>query len=96
MKKSKPITHLFRGKRYSVRCGRYKKMRGWCDDPAETEKVINIPYRGESLDDLSTIIHESIHACLWDTSEESVEETGESIAKLLWKLGWRRDKIRKK
>lgn len=40
--------------------------------------------------ELETIIHEALHACLWDLDEEPIEETAESIASLLWKLGYRK------
>lgn len=84
------MTHVFRGRRFIISAERPRKMRGYCEDPKSPEKMINIPVRGKSQDNLTTIIHEGLHACLWDTAEDSVEETSESIAKLLWRLGWRK------
>ena len=47
--------------------------------------------RGQSqLKELDRVIHETLHACAWDLAEETVEETAEGIAALLWRLGWRR------
>ena len=95
MRKADHITHVFRGKRYTVASKRLRKERGGCDDPSEPDKTMNVPYKGATLDNLSTIIHESLHACLWDIAEDSVEETGESIARFLWKLGWRKTRNKK-
>jgi hypothetical protein len=90
MKKGNQITHVFRGRRYTIEDVRQRKMRGFCDDPKSTEKILNIPSNGATLDNLTTIIHEGLHACIWDLTEDSIEETSDSIAKLLWRLGWRK------
>ena len=47
--------------------------------------------KGETKKDLANIIHESLHACVWDLGEDCVQETSETIAKLLWRLGWRKE-----
>lgn len=39
---------------------------------------------------LDTVLHEALHACLEDVSEESITETAESVTEFLWKLGYRR------
>ena len=39
---------------------------------------------------MDTIIHEVIHAIRPELSEESVLETGTTIAKVLWKLNYRK------
>ena len=36
---------------------------------------------------LDTYIHEAMHCCLWDTSEEAVHESATDIARFLWRLG---------
>lgn len=41
---------------------------------------------------LETAIHEALHACSWQTSEEKVTKTAKDIARFLWGLGYRRTK----
>jgi len=53
--------------------------------------MMNIPVHGEALKDLDTIVHESLHACLWDLDEEAVAESAADVARLLWRVGWRKD-----
>jgi len=40
---------------------------------------------------LEVLIHEALHAANWDLDEAAVQETAEDIAKILWKLGYRRE-----
>ena len=40
---------------------------------------------------LDTIIHETLHAALWDLDEEAIEETATAIAEILWRLGYREE-----
>ena len=91
MRKPEEITHVFRGRRYTVEGKRQRRMSGYCDDPRSSDRIINIPIEGTTKDNLSTIVHESLHACLWDMSEDAVEDTADSIAKFLWKLNWRKN-----
>lgn len=63
---------------------------GDCSPPDEPGRVIRIA-RGQSPEsELDTIIHEILHAAHWDLNEEAVEETAEDIARVLWKLGYRK------
>lgn len=53
-------------------------------------RTIRIPVEGDTPDELDTIIHEVVHAaCPW-LDEWIVAETGTAVAKLLWRLGWRK------
>ncbi len=36
---------------------------------------------------LEVLIHEALHGCFWDMDENSIAETGDSIARFLKKLG---------
>jgi len=38
-----------------------------------------------------SIIHEILHAALWDLDEEAVHDTANAISAALWRLGYRRD-----
>lgn len=84
-------THTFRGKRYAISFPR--KLRGafgQCDAPADPGKAI-VVRRGQSpLDELDTTIHEALHACHWDMSEDAVAQTATDVARFLWRLGYRR------
>jgi len=63
---------------------------GYCTNP-DLDKEIAIPIDGDTEAELDTIIHELLHACHWDMSEEAVEETATCVARALWRLGWRKD-----
>jgi len=59
-------------------------------DPAGVQKkAIRVSRTQGPLDTLDTLLHECIHACLPDLSEEAVEETATDIAKVLHRLGCR-------
>ena len=45
---------------------------------------------------LDTIIHESLHACFPDATEEDVTTSASDIARLLWQLGYRIKKAKVK
>lgn len=77
-------THTFLGKRYIVAYGQ-------CDSPNTHNKAITVPTTGKTLFDLSTVIHESLHACDYEASENKVEETSDLIAEILWKQNFRKD-----
>ena len=81
-------SHTFAGHRYRVRnlAGVSRDALGQCD---HERKIINIPINGDTVDELDVTIHESLHACMPYLSEDAVNESATSIAKLLWRLGWR-------
>jgi len=87
-------THTFRRRRWLVEDnvklpdGEF----GMCEEPrlAGCEfRRIQIPIDGEELHELDTIIHESIHASC-ELDEQCVTESATDIARLLWRLGWRK------
>lgn len=41
---------------------------------------------------LITLLHECLHASNWNKSEKVVDRTAVDIGKLLWRLGFRREK----
>ena len=41
-------------------------------------------------EELETYVHELLHACQTDLSEEAVTDTAHSLASALWKVGYRR------
>jgi len=90
-----PKTHLMRGARWwiessdSLPDGQF----GECcwGLPGIARPTIRISLDGDDECSLDTAIHESLHACMPDMGESAVDETATSIAKLLWRLGWRKD-----
>ena len=83
-------SHIFRGKRWLIR---WRKLpgaqEGECESPASQGKMIKVDPRTTKLRLLDTLIHEGLHACMWDLDEEAVHESASDIAKLLWRLGYR-------
>ncbi len=93
---SKPVnTHMFRGERWwiesdqSLPSGQF----GECvwGLPGISRPTLRIPTDGDGCHDLDTCIHECSHACFPDMGETAIDEAATSIAKLLWRLGWRKD-----
>ena len=85
------------GKRINLR-GRFwrwriKKMEhpGECQAPWVRKKKILISdaLKPGSLLLLDTVVHECLHGCMWDVSEEAVRESATSISKVLYDLGAR-------
>lgn len=91
----KIVTHKFRDKRWGIKRGKPAfevkpdHDLGTCDHPKTKQKFLMIP-NGEQLEDLSATIHEGLHACFWDIEEDAVDDASQDIARLLWRLGWRK------
>ena len=83
-------SHTFRNKRWKI-LDAPPDTGGECQAPWMSRRMMNIPAHGEALKDLDTIIHESLHACLWDLDEEAISESAADVARLLWRLGWRKE-----
>jgi hypothetical protein len=83
-------SHTFAGKRYRVRnlAGVPHDALGLCD---ESKRRVNIPINGDTLDEMDVILHESLHCCMPYLCEDAVNDSATSIARLLWRLGWRRE-----
>jgi hypothetical protein len=88
-------TYEVRDMRVRIR-GRYFKMTferlprthdGICNY-ADRQVKIRKTLRGERQ--LEVIIHELLHAAHWDLDETAVTETAEDLARILWRLGYRR------
>lgn len=79
-----------RGKRWEFTRPRMADW-GQCEPVDRLAKRIRVHRDLTGIDELDTILHELLHAVLWDLSEETVEECGTDIARVLWKLGYRRE-----
>lgn len=63
---------------------------GDCSDPRDKGKEIRIRQGLAEEQELEVCIHEAMHAAAWSQSEEFVEEASYDIARMLWRLGWRK------
>lgn len=82
-------THTIRGRRWRVD-GLRNVRRPALGECASPPRVLRIPVDGDTLDELDTIIHEALHAAT-ELDETAVSETAEAVARLLWRLGWRKE-----
>jgi hypothetical protein len=78
-------THTFNGRKYKITIG---KMDGLCDT-YNKERELVVMADLETKAGLETAIHESLHACSWPASEDTVTVTASDIARFLWRLGYR-------
>jgi len=88
-------SHSFRGKRYKiidVPSRKKNEFDGYCDPPQNLDKTLAINEKLTDLRHLETVIHESIHACVFDLTEQAVSTSAHDIASLLWRLGYRKMK----
>jgi len=80
-----------RGKRWKLRFCRLRNNHGECDSPATNSKQIRISHRIRDERLLDVLIHEGLHACHWDLDEEAVDRSAKDLARMLWRLGYRRN-----
>lgn len=81
-------------KRWTLRFTRLPKgTDGECDPPETTGKEIRIQQPLDEKNQLETVIHEALHASDWHRSEEWVEEVARDLARILWRLGYRRETV---
>jgi hypothetical protein len=64
--------------------------RGFCDKPTAKNKKIVIEKGMPPQEELEVTIHELLHAADWHKDEEWVEEVGKDIARILYRLGYRK------
>jgi len=87
----KNFMHEFRGRVYTVREARLRKMAGDCNSPRCKNPQIRIQKDIGDRFELDTILHEGLHACLWDLDDEAVDKTAHALSRLLWKWGYRKN-----
>jgi hypothetical protein len=77
-----------RGQRWRIRfVPHLGDAEGLCH---KEERVIRIARGYPEERTMDSIIHEILHAALWDLDEEAVNETANAISAALWRLGYRR------
>lgn len=77
--------HRIRGKMYDVVGVRNLKADGECDPPTSKGKQIRIASRCKGLRRLVVLLHEGLHASLWDLDEEAVTEIAEDLGRMIWR-----------
>ena len=80
------MRHKIRGKMWNVRrVPNLGNARGSCDPPTKPNKEIKIlsSLRGQEF--LEVLLHEILHAALWDLDEQAVSETAEDAARAIWR-----------
>lgn len=84
-------THTFRGVRYDMD---FDPQAASCDHPEgrDRPRIVLVDGLRNNRQTLELLVHESLHACCWPASEREVEETARDIARLLWRLGYRRQR----
>ncbi len=83
-------TVTVRGHKWGVAKLNKGRALGLCEGPHIPGKEMDFPVHGGTRKDLDTIVHELLHAAMWDAAEECVYETAQDIAKVLWRCGWRK------
>lgn len=74
-----------------IKDGVRHKHYGQCDPPDTKNKTITINTALTEFEELDAIIHEIRHAENWDLYEEGyVDARSTELAKILWKIGYRR------
>lgn len=82
------LYHTFCGRRFAVKTQKGLRLTfAECD---EDGREIRIPVDGDRLCEMEWIIHEALHACYPWAAEEPVDAGARCIARLLWRLGWRK------
>lgn len=77
-------------KRWGIRFTSLKNNRGECDAPSIKNKEIRIDRKLSGQEELEVVLHEAWHACDWKADEEFVACASADVARLLWRLGYRR------
>lgn len=78
------------GKRWTLRHLTLSDASGECDGPHIRNKEIRIDNRLRGQEQLEVYIHEAMHAIDWKLDEEHVTTSSHDLARMLWKLGYRK------
>jgi hypothetical protein len=81
------------GKFWDLRFASNLANRGDCDDPRVRGKAIRIA-AGLGDEELAEVaIHECLHAAGWHIDEEFVEQFAADVARVLHRLGYRKEQV---
>ena len=65
-------------------------QHGECDSPDSKSKQIRISNTLKDEQLIEILLHEMLHGLNWRDSEEHIDESGRDLARVLWRLGYRR------
>jgi len=82
------FTHTFCRKKYRVSI---EQLDGVTDQQNDGQRWLFVLRKLNTRAGLETAIHEALHACDWSASERKVTGAGKDIARLLWRLGYRKE-----
>lgn len=82
------------GRRFRLRFTRDLEPRTWgeCDSPWTRGRARELRVRSNlsEFNRMWTTIHETLHGARWKETESRVDRTSKDIARILWRLGYRR------
>ncbi len=91
MEKRKVKTHTFAGVLYDVDVE--QPFSGICDFPRSGKQpALRVSADINTRKGLESLLHECLHAECWAKTEEVVDRASYDIARLLWRLGFRKIK----
>ena len=79
------------GKVWSFERRALTKDDGHCDPPSQAGKRIIVDSRLHGERELDVILHELLHAADWSKDEEWVDSLASDLARILTRLGYRRN-----
>lgn len=88
------LQHRLGGRLYNILLDARIDDLGQCSDPNVSNRVIKIAKGLDEKELMEVAIHEALHACGWILDEEFVDLTAQDIATLLYKLGYRLEKVK--
>lgn len=62
---------------------------GDCTSPSDKGRMIRYRRALRGQRKMEVLIHEMLHAALWDLDEQAVEETAHDLSRALWRMGYR-------
>jgi len=90
-------TAVIRGKRWVVLPWTDRRTCPTCEAPTTRQRAIRVPKGPPYTEErLGYLLHEIMHAGLWDIDEAAVTELAQDAAALARRLGWCQDEAGKK
>jgi len=71
--------------------GKRHRVSGACDGPDTYNKAIMIAKGQSEFSELDSLLHEMLHAGLWEIDEDIVHELATDMARVLTRLGWHKE-----
>lgn len=73
-----------------------KVQKGWWGYCCRETKRVRVSREAHGLRELDTLIHECLHAALWDLDETAIKEIATDVANIVWRYrgGYRLPKER--